>query len=295
MQLKNLHRLRHSLAFRLTLWYAAIFAISSLTAFLAFCFLISSVIHTRTDQDLLNELTEFSSLFALKGIEEVKTQMILEAQSDGIDKIFFRILTPEGEELGSSNMSSWDDDIGRGGIALKRLAGDIDHVFETLTIPERQHRMRILYGIIGAGKILQIGYSMEDDDLFMEAFREIFGTTTAVLIAFAALVGWFMARRALGGVGEITRTAMEISNGALERRVPVRTGGDEIDRLATAFNNMLDRIHALIAAMREMTDNIAHDLRSPITRIRGIAEMTLTTGKSINEYEIMAANTYRGL
>ena len=113
----------------------------------------------------------------------------------------------------------------------------------------------------------------------------------AVLIAFAALVGWFMARRALGGVGEITQTAMEISNGALERRVPVGIRGDEIDRLATAFNNMLDRIHALITGMREMTDNIAHDLRSPITRIRGIAEMTLTTGKSINEYEIMAANT----
>lgn len=67
--------------------------------------------------------------------------------------------------------------------------------------------------------------------------------------------------------------------------------GSEIDRLATTFNGMLDRIQALVTEMKEMTENIAHDLRSPVTRIRGIAEMTLTTGKTIDEYEAAAANT----
>jgi signal transduction histidine kinase len=100
-----------------------------------------------------------------------------------------------------------------------------------------------------------------------------------------------MARRALQGVEEVTQTATEISKGALETRVPVKARGDEIDRLATTFNSMLDRIHALITGMREMTDNIAHDLRSPISRIRGFAEMTLTTRGSLDEYETMAANT----
>ena len=92
-------------------------------------------------------------------------------------------------------------------------------------------------------------------------------------------------------VEEVTRTAIDISKGDFKRRVSVRDRGDEIKKLATTFNVMLDRIDILVTGMREMTDNIAHDLRSPITRIRGITEMTLSTGKSIDEYETMGANT----
>jgi signal transduction histidine kinase len=73
--------------------------------------------------------------------------------------------------------------------------------------------------------------------------------------------------------------------------VPVKARGDEIDQLAVTFNRMLDRIQRLISGIKEMSDNIAHDLRSPITRIRGTAEITLTTGRSLKEYENMAAGT----
>ena len=67
--------------------------------------------------------------------------------------------------------------------------------------------------------------------------------------------------------------------------------GDEIDQLATTFNQMVDRIQTLVMEIKEMSDNIAHDLRSPVTRIRGTAEVTLTTGKSLEDYENMAAST----
>jgi heavy metal sensor kinase len=111
------------------------------------------------------------------------------------------------------------------------------------------------------------------------------------LIVVAAGVGWFMARQAVSGVEAVTRTARNISEGNLEERVPVKPRGDEIDQLATTFNQMLDRIQTLLTEIREMSDNIAHDLRSRITRIRGMAEVTLTTGKSLSEYENMAAST----
>jgi heavy metal sensor kinase len=100
-----------------------------------------------------------------------------------------------------------------------------------------------------------------------------------------------MARRAVSGVEAVTRTAQKISEGTLDERVPVKARGDEIDQLATTFNQMVNRIQTLLTEIKEMSDNIAHDLKSPITRIRGIAEVTLSTGKSLNEYENMAAST----
>jgi heavy metal sensor kinase len=100
-----------------------------------------------------------------------------------------------------------------------------------------------------------------------------------------------MARQAVSDVEAVTRTAQKISGGTLEERVPVKARGDEIDQLAITFNQMLDRIQALLTEIKEMGDNMAHDLRSPITRIRGIAEVTLSTGKSLGEFEAMAANT----
>jgi signal transduction histidine kinase len=132
--------------------------------------------------------------------------------------------------------------------------------------------------------------SLEGDQRLLEVLQRIFSGTMAVLTVLGAIVGWFMARRALVGVEELTRTATDISKGAFEQRVSAKDRGDEINRLATAFNVMLDRIGELVAGIREMSDNIAHDLRSPITRIRGIAEMTLITSKSMDEYKTMATD-----
>ncbi len=290
MSLEKLVRLPGTLAFRLTLWYAFIFTLTSLGAFLLFNFLITSGLRERTDQDLLAEVSELSSHLALKRLDVVELDIVQDAESSGVDRMFLRVLSLDGEELVSSDMTSWKN-VATNRVALKRLTSGESHVFETLTMPQLPYKVRILYGIIGPGKIVQIGKSLEDDQRFMGAFRERFFVMMATLMVVGGLIGWFMARRALSGIEEVTQTAEEISAGAIERRVPLKARGAEVDRLATTFNSMLDRIHALLHGMREMTDNIAHDLRSPITRIRGVAEMALTSGESMDEYENMAANT----
>jgi heavy metal sensor kinase len=139
--------------------------------------------------------------------------------------------------------------------------------------------------------ILQVGQTMESYDRFLNAFKGFFIGTMTLLTLVAAGVGWFMARRAVSGVEAVTRTARKIAAGTLKERVPVTGRGDEIDRLALTFNQMLDRIQDLLTEIREMTDHMAHDLRSPLTRIRGTAEVTLTTAETLGEYEIMAAGT----
>ena len=290
MLLKKINSIRHTLAFRLTLWYAGIFMLTSCVAFLFFYFLITSVIRDRTDQDLLGEARTLSSILKVQGINAVKRQIIFEAQAAGEKKIFFRLLSLDGQEFSSSNMSYWRD-IGVAKAAIEQLIGGNRPVFSTASLPERKHNIRLLYAIVGRNIILQLGQSMENYTRFIEAFRKIFVTTMASLFVFAAIIGWFMARRALAGVEAVTRTARQISEGSLKERVPVKKNQDEIDQLATTFNQMLDRIQTLVTGIREMSDNIAHDLKSPITRIRGISEVSLTTGASEKEYENMAAST----
>jgi heavy metal sensor kinase len=287
---KKIDSIRHTLAFRLTLWYAGIFMLTSCVAFLFFYLLITSVIRDRTDQDLLAEARTLSSILNTHGIEAVKRQVIFEAQAAGEKKIFFRLLSFSGQEFSSSNMSYWRNiEIGKTGI--NRLLNEQRPVFETTRLPERKHKIRILYSIIGRGIILQLGQSMENYTRFIEAFRKIFVATMASLFIFAAIVGWFMGRRALAGVETVTQTARRISEGSLKERVPLKKHQDEIDQLAITFNQMLDRIQTLVAGIKEMSDNIAHDLKSPLTRIRGISEIALTTGASEKEYENMAAST----
>ncbi|HLA05653.1 MAG TPA: HAMP domain-containing sensor histidine kinase, partial [Syntrophales bacterium] len=289
MSLKKPSRFWNRLTFRLTVWYAGIFTLSSLIAFVLFYALITSVIRERTDQELVNQAGKFSTVLQEQGIGAVENFAFLETQEAGVRKVFFRLLYPTGQAFSSSNMSHWKD-IGVHKAAIERLLAGSNQVFETVSLQDRKDQVRVLYTAIGPRVILQIGQSMEHYIRIIDAFRGIFLITMALLVALATGVGWFMARRALSGVEIITRTAQTISGGTLEKRVPVKNRGDEIDQLAMTFNQMLDRIQILVAEIKQMSDNVAHDLKSPLTRIRGIAEVTLTTGKSMAEYEGMAAS-----
>jgi len=282
-------RFRKTLAFRLTLWYGAVFAFSTVLAFSVFYFLITSVMEGQTDQELLGQIGKFSALLSMEGTDSVKALAIAESQAGGVKKVFFRFLTARGDVFSSSSMSYWQD-IGIDEKALRQVLREKRPVFNTVHLPGRADRVRVLYGFIGPGVILQVGQSMEVLTRFLAVFQKIFILTAAFLLFFAAGIGWFMARQALSGVGTVTRTARLISRDDLKKRVPLEGGGDEIEQLAGTFNDMLDEIEKLVTGMREMSDSIAHDLKSPVTAIRGMAEVTLTTAKTPGEYGAMAAS-----
>ncbi|PIE67237.1 MAG: two-component sensor histidine kinase [Deltaproteobacteria bacterium] len=263
-----------TLSFRLTLWYGIIFTLSCGLAFIFFYILITTTLKQRLDDRLSEKLSEFEAIYNLQGLDEVKAAALIESQTSGEKKVFFRLLYASGVAFSSSNMSYWQA-IGVNRNAVHRLIAGHTRAFETLTIPGRQERVRIAYGVIGKGIVVQLGYTMENDTAFIVIFKKMFFVIMSVLMITAVLVGWFMARRALSGVEAVTRTARQISVSDLGRRVPIMSRHEEIDRLAVTFNQMLDRIEELIDGIREMGDNIAHDLKSPIARIRGMAEIGL--------------------
>ncbi len=107
----------------------------------------------------------------------------------------------------------------------------------------------------------------------------------AITVVLAAAGGLAISRSMLRRIEAINQTSRDIMAGSLSRRVPVRGTGDEFDRLAENLNKMLDRIEALVAGMKEVSDNVAHDLRSPLARLRTRLEAVL-----IDEGD---ASTYR--
>ena len=131
MLFDKLRRIRRTLAFRLTVWYAGIFTVSSLLAFFFFYLQIVSIVRERTDEELLEELEEFSIHLASRGVDEFKQFLVQEAKDEGEKKIFFRLLNPDGKESASSDLSSW------GHLNVNRPA--------LQRITERQARIRNYY------------------------------------------------------------------------------------------------------------------------------------------------------
>jgi len=282
--------LPHTLALRLTLWYAGVFTVCAGVAFALFFALITAELRERVDQDLRTQATRFSALLASDGLEAVGRRAIIDAQDTGVKKVFFRLLGLNGAVFSSSNMSYWQE-IPVNGQAIGQLLRGADDFLETITIANRSQEVRILYAMLSPTIVVQVGQSMDSQSRWVEAFKRMFVATMSILIVIAAAVGWFMARRAVSGIEAVTRTARKISEGSLQERVPAKPSNDEIDQLAITFNEMLDRIQTLLTEIKQMSDNIAHDLRSPIARMRGLAEITLTGGKTPNDYENMAAST----
>ena len=290
MFLKKIHNLKNSLLFRLTILYAVAFTVLSALGFLIFYYRIYSVTMEHLDVELLDETEKYGDLMKEIGLEDTIAAIKEESEFENPEEDFYRLFNFKGDDLFSTDMTSWGD-VGKQGILSKMQNDGLTHVIQTITLPEDDDKARMITAIIGADTVFQIGESLEEVDDYLDIFLQLFSILIVILIVVSAIIGWLLARRATVDMAEVTEAAEEISNGSYDRRVQVKGQFKEIERLGTTFNHMLDRIQILLSSMKEINDNIAHDLRSPLARIRGIAEMNLLKEKSIDDYKEMAAST----
>ena len=222
------------------------------------------------------------------GLPALEAEIASVTEAVGTHDIFLRLLSSDGQVIASSDDAAWTGlEVDKKALSRARPGAA---VFDTVFY-RPQYPARVLYFAVGDGRVIQAAASLTEENRRLREFRILFGAAIAGLTLFGAVVVWFTARRTLAKVEAVTNTATNISIGSLGSRVPLTPASDEIDRLSTAFNSMLDRIQMLLRNLREVTDNLAHELRSPVTRIRGCAETTLTGSENLADYRAMTAST----
>jgi len=280
MSLKLLSRGRKKLGVRLTLWYSTFFILSSLILFIvSYVFLSTHIQDNREDVEL--KLKEYLSLGQEGGISVIQEAIANGQEASPNTHFFVRILGLAGEIVFSSSPQLWDR------FDLKPLQDrPIEGEWQYFPAKHGGDVLEITFGYLPNGYLLEVGKNLEDRKEILEHFRNTLAGIMIPMILISLAGGAFLAFRALRPIRDLIHTTQSIvDTGKMDARVPIGKTGDELDELTGLFNRMLERIEGLIKGMREALDNVAHDLRTPMTRLRGIAETTLQSDQGRQHYE----------
>lgn len=143
---------------------------------------------------------------------------------------------------------------------------------EARAVSRRVPLIRAIYGTLPDGSHLLVGRRVDDLEQFVRVIRIALTGSAAMTLVLAATAGFFVTRRTVGRIHEINATTAAIMQTGLDKRIPLRGTSDEWDRLAENLNAMLDRVETSVREIKQISDNVAHDLRTPLTRLRGRLE-----------------------
>lgn len=279
--MKRLARVWHSLTFRILGLNLAGF----LLTFLLFFYLIDRFQYhyllERTDQELEQQLLVITSSIGERQAEQdaqrLQNELTRHSQATGISEIFLRAFSSDGKELASSDLSFWRG-VERHTLPLAEL--DIQPlVWQSTSFGAEQ--ARLIHYRFPEGTVLQIGRSLNEVHNLMDYSRRLVGLGIVLVLLMGGGFSWFFTYRGLRGIRQVSEAAQIIrEQGQLDHRVLEATGTTETDNLAAAFNQMLVQIQKLMVNLRYVIDNVAHDLKTPVTRMRGVAEAELRKGKN---------------
>lgn len=207
-------------------------------------------------------------------LSAVKKTIYDKVLNTGSQNIFYSVTAADGEVIAeSSNIAQFRS-------ALDRVHGK--QRYSNLNTSEGA--FRVISEELYDGTSVQIGYTMRQIRENLDEFALLFWIVTAIILLPGMICGWLIARRFVSGIQRVSDAAARIAEGDFSQRVAPKNDGTEIDDLVSVFNAMTANTEHLLTELRDVTDNVAHDLRTPLTRIRTIAEITISGPQELASY-----------
>jgi signal transduction histidine kinase len=257
------YRLLRTSTFRFALVYVGLFGISALLLLGFIYWTTAGYAGRQTDEVILTQASSLAEQYRQRGLDGVAATIAQRAARNPRGHAVYLLADANGRRI-VGNLDRWPPEAA--------APGWIDFLIEDPDSHGEAYRARAQYVRLAGGFRLLVGRDVQEQQRHQTRMVSAMVWGGALTLALALVGGLLMSRATLQRIETINRTSRQIIQGDLARRMPTRGTGDEFDQLAGNLNAMLDQIALLMDGIRQVSDNIAHDLRTPLTRLRSRLE-----------------------
>ena len=265
-------RISQALGLRLAAWYLGTFLASTLLIGGLTYGLLASELEARDHDIIQSTMREYATRYQAGGLPALARAIELEQRSGTREPLFIRLVGPFQDVLLYSLPEAW------GAFDLAELPGGPNAIWAQVRARDRNAVLEVASIAVGGGSVLQVGKTSEARQQLLSNFRRVLTLGAGAALMIGVIGGIFLTRSTLKPLRDLRDAVRRIlQTGQTDDRVPVYGTDDAVDELSHLFNAMLARITTLIHAMRNALDHVAHDLRTPMTRLRVTAESALAS------------------
>lgn len=279
----ELKRLFRTTAVRTSLWYASLYILLAGAALGAYHWATSRYVDAQLYAGLHDEFVDLRNTEAAQGFAALRREVVARSRGGGPDGRYYLLTDAQGRKV-AGNLARWprerDDQVKLDETVHPAWIDDDMYP----NVGDEDEYWPAIGKRFADGSILLLTRSVaQADEMQLFSIYALSGLLV-IIVLLALAMGVFMGRTILARIDNITATSETIIRGELSRRVPLSGRGDEFDELSGRLNTMLDRIEQLMQGMRDVTDNVAHDLRRPLARLRNRLDVVLLGERHGDEY-----------